>query len=567
MTMPERGGTPAHPDLAAPANASPAQPGAAGPGAPAPARPGGRRPRWRSRVLAAAALLLVAFGLFLCYVTVSRTVPVTSDGAGNALQAWSMLHGNWLLRGWWLSDVSFYTTELPEYMLIEAVRGLTPDVVHVAAGLTYTLLVLVTAWLAKGRAAGSAAIARMLLAGGIMLAPQAAGVPVLLLAPDHVGSAVPVLAVLLLLDRAPPRWWVPALTGMVLTCALIADKVLTVTAVLPLLVICAGRACYSAARRQPLRSRWLELWLIAAAVAAVGLSSGILAIIAAHGGFTVWPVRARLVWWPRLLTHLTVIPQGVALLFGASTASHATALTRGLALLHLAGLGLAIWGAGAALLRLRRLRLVDQLLVAAVLINLLAYILFTPGALPYSARDYSAVLPLSAALAGRMAGRRLLSARLAPVTAAVLAGYVLSLATVMSAPAAPPSKARLAHWLLAHHLDYGLGGYGAGNTTTLATGNHVHVVVVVFHGGRCYPLRWEARAPDYDARLHDATFIVQAWPAATIRKVFGTPGYVYHVGVTTVLVWHKNLLKEVQPASQRPGHGTPDRHPLLPGGL
>src|SRR5258708_28148928 len=74
----------------------------------------------------------------------------------------------------------------------------------------------------------------MLLAGGIMLAPQVAGVMVVMLAPDPLGSAVPVLAALLLLDRAPPRWWVPALTGIVLTCALVADKVLIVTAVLPL---------------------------------------------------------------------------------------------------------------------------------------------------------------------------------------------------------------------------------------------------------------------------------------------------------------------------------------------
>jgi hypothetical protein len=516
-------------------------------------------------MLTAAALLLVAFGLFLCYVTVSRTVPVTSDGASNALQAWSMLHGNWLLRGWWLSDVSFYTTELPEYMLIETARGLTPDVVHVAAGLTYTLLVLGTAWLARGRAAGSAAIARMLLAGGIMLAPQAAAVPLLMLSPDHVGSAVPVLAVLLLLDRAPPRWWVPTLTGIVLTCALMADKVLIVTAVLPLLAICAGRVCYGVARRQPLRYRWLELSLIGAAVAAVGLSSGILAIIAAHGGFTVWPVTTRLVSWPRLLTHLKLIPQGLALLFGASAASPAAAVSRGLALLHLAGLGLAIWGVGAALRRFRRLSLVDQLLVGGVLINLLAYILFTPGALPYSARDYSGVLPLSAALAGRMAGRRLLSARLAPVTATVLAGYVLSLATVMSAPAAPPSSARLAQWLLAHHLDYGLGGYGTGNTTTLVTDNHVHVVVMVFRRGRFYPYQWEAQAADYNARLHDATFIVQAWPVATIRRVFGIPDDVYHAGVATVLVWHKNLLKEVRPgiSTARLRHSID--HPLLPG--
>ena len=72
-------------------------------------RPSDRRRRW----LAALAWLLTAAVLFACYLHVSRTQPVNSDGAANALQAWDMLHGNLLLHDWWLSDVSFYTTELP----------------------------------------------------------------------------------------------------------------------------------------------------------------------------------------------------------------------------------------------------------------------------------------------------------------------------------------------------------------------------------------------------------------------------------------------------------------------
>jgi hypothetical protein len=375
---------------------------------------------------------------------------------------------------------------------------------------------------------------------------------------------VPVLAVLLLLDRAPPRWWVPTLTGIVLTGALVADSVLTVTAVLPLLAICGGHVGYGMIRRQPLRSRWLELSLCGATIAAVALSRAIIALIAASGGFTVWPVRARLVGWSRVLTHLQVIPRGLALLFGVTTTSH-SALASGLALLHLAGLGLAIWGVGAALWRFGRLSLVDQLLVATILINLLSYILFTPGAASYSARDYSAVLPLSAALAGRMLAKQLLSARLAPVAAAVLADYVLSLATAVSAPAAQPRHEHLVNWLLAHHLDYGLGGYGTGNATALATGNRVHVVVVTFSGGRCYPLLWEAQRPDFDARLHDATFIVQAVPTAAIQRAFGTPDHVYRVAGMRVLVWHKNLLRDVQPPSTHPGHGAPGQHSLLMG--
>ena len=92
-----------------------------------------RNPSWWAWV---AVYVLAGVTLFFCYWRLSRTQAVTSDGAANALQAWDMLHGNPLLRGWALSDVSFYTTELPEYMGVELIRGLGPDVVHVAAALT-----------------------------------------------------------------------------------------------------------------------------------------------------------------------------------------------------------------------------------------------------------------------------------------------------------------------------------------------------------------------------------------------------------------------------------------------
>jgi hypothetical protein len=98
-----------------------------------------------------AGLSVAAVVLFLCALREARTLTVGSDSASIALQAWAMLHGNLLLTGWHLSDVSFYTTELPEYMLVESVRGLRPDVVHVSAALTYTLLVVLAALVAKGR--------------------------------------------------------------------------------------------------------------------------------------------------------------------------------------------------------------------------------------------------------------------------------------------------------------------------------------------------------------------------------------------------------------------------------
>ena len=149
---------------------------------------------------------VAAVALFLCYLRISGTQAVTSDGASNALQAWDMLHGNWLLKGWMLTDVSFYTTELPEYMFLEVFRGLGPADVHTAAAFTYTLLVILAGLLAKGTKTGKEGLVRVLIASGIMIAPQVwQGSLLLLLSPDHTGTGVPLLLIFLVLDRAPRR--------------------------------------------------------------------------------------------------------------------------------------------------------------------------------------------------------------------------------------------------------------------------------------------------------------------------------------------------------------------------
>src|SRR5689334_10797979 len=136
----------------------------------------------------------------------SRTYPVTADGADQALQAWDMLHGNWLLHGWTIADVTYYTTEVPQYILIEMVHGLSADVVHIGGAITYTLLVLAAGLLARGRATGREGLIRLLIAAGIMLAPQFGNATHLLLSqPDHLGTQLPLLLLFLLLDRAP-RW-------------------------------------------------------------------------------------------------------------------------------------------------------------------------------------------------------------------------------------------------------------------------------------------------------------------------------------------------------------------------
>ena len=203
---------------------APGTPGFAGGGVP-------RSRRW----LAAAAWVLGALAAFAAYLLLARTRAVNSDGASQALQAWDMLHGNLLLHDWRLGDVSYYTTELPQYMLVESWRGLNQDVVHVAAAMTYTLATLVAALLGKGTTTGREALVRVLIAAGIMLAPQlASGVNILISSPDHIGTSMLVMVVWLILDHARPRWYIPVIVGALLGWVEVADKLVLFVGALPL---------------------------------------------------------------------------------------------------------------------------------------------------------------------------------------------------------------------------------------------------------------------------------------------------------------------------------------------
>src|SRR5580658_719574 len=92
--------------------------------------PGGLR-RWT----AITTYLLAGVVLFIVYLRLSETYTLNSDSANILLMGWDLLHGHLLLPGWYMSDVSFYPTELPQYALLESFLGLRAETGHIAAGM------------------------------------------------------------------------------------------------------------------------------------------------------------------------------------------------------------------------------------------------------------------------------------------------------------------------------------------------------------------------------------------------------------------------------------------------
>jgi hypothetical protein len=544
----------------------------------------------RRRLLAAVAAVLAVALIFVAYLQMSRTYPENSDESNDLLMAWDMLHGNVLLHGWYLSDVSFITTELPQYLILERLFGLHADTAHIAAAMTYTLVVVLAVLLARGPASrngaaggpmsGREAVPRMLLTAFVMFAPQlGVGVFILILSLGHIGTAVPLLLTWLVVDRGDrfkPRALAPAVVGVLLTWVLVADPLVLLVGIVPLVAVCAIRAAreLSFARRRDdtepgwsrawLRAHWYEPSLAVAAILAQALALVINRVIRDSGGFLLHPVSYQLApvhTWPK---HAWVTGEGLLALFGARPQGPAPALA--FAVLHLAGVALVGW----AMVRVARHfiswpDMISQILLVAMIVNVVAYVPSTlADATALNAREFAVVLPFGAVLAGRtlaptvVAGlrpwhrpteRRQLAVIL--LAGVLLAGYGASLGYAAAQPSVPAANARLAAFLAAHHLTSGIGGYWESSVVTVGSDGAVTIRAVA--PGTLRPDLWEAKSSWYAPSRNRANFLVtdsapgyfNYWqPNPAALAALGRPARTYHVGPYTVYVYDKNLLAD-----------------------
>jgi hypothetical protein len=563
--------------------------------------PGRRGNRAARRLLLFVALGAACAGLFCCYARLSATFPGGSDGASNALEAWELLHGNALLRGWTLTDVSFYTTELPEYAAVELARGLNPGALHVAPALTYTLLILLAAFLARGRARGREGWARALIAAGVMVAPQLGdGVHVLLAQPDHVGTQVLILGTFLVLERAPRHWYTPIAVWALLTVAIVADKITIVDAVVPLVFAGLLHATWT---RQPSAHRF-ELSVAVAAGAALATAQPLLTLISRTGGFTLMPVQTALSAPGGVPGHLSLAWHGILSLYGAEVTSAPPGPQTALAWLHAPGIALAVTAFAVAAWHVPWQRdFTGDVLAVGIVVNLAGFVASIIPATPFDTREIAALLPFGAVLAGRVFGPLLAAPvavararaskfrlpRCRPSVAALAVAGACQLAALgygATRPAASDPEQALAGWLAAHGLTAGLGTFTDANLTTLDSGGAVRVLAVSWvrpgppagrpflpdlrtgqaaqftPPGGAVPRLYQSSASWYDPRAQYANFVVSGSadgradliPRADVIALAGPPAAAYEFGSFTIMVWDENLLALLGgPPSEFPG--------------
>jgi hypothetical protein len=509
------------------------------------------------RVAEALAWVAGAAAVFSLLMFMTRVDVLSSDPANNALQSWDLLHGNLTLHGWILGDVTFYTFELPLIAVTEAIFGLGSLAVQVALALVYLAVAASAVALAVTDSRGLSRAARAGVVVAVLAAPilvrSDRWVPLGL--PDHTGTTVFTLLSVLLVDRARSWRFTPPLLCLILCAGQLSDVTVRYVAVPAIVLVCLYQALRGASGQ---RLRGGDAACLAAAVISVPLSLAIRAVMLHFGAYqmvTPDTALAQVSVWPH---NLALTWHSLRTLFGqvagtdAAPASTVSAVFGACCMLAAAaGLARVLW-------RWRSASRAEQILVLLIVLSIGSYTLSTLP-MPESQHDIVTVLVAGAVLAARaLVPARIASRALAVVVCAAAATAALLPLSTSAAQAGIPNNGRypvLTKWLRAHGLKYGLASYWYASVVSVATGDQVQVRAVKVNGRNITQYAWEMDSAWYDAAKYDANFILidpgdTALSRAAVR-IYGRPVSQAKVQGIEVLIYRKNLLKQVKPPPHR----------------
>ena len=527
-----------------------------------PERPHGHRRtrQWMPRGRAALAWTVGAIALYAVLLRIALTENVSSDPANNVLQAWDMVHGHLLLHGWILGDVTFYTFELPLLGVIELFFGVHTMALHVALALVYLLITVFATAIAVTGSRGAARFARAAVVVAVLAAPifqtTDSWIPISL--PDHTGTSLFLLIPFLLIDhpdrddRASAARYSAPLVCLILAAGQLSDVTVRFVAVPAIVVVCGYQLL---AARKLVNRDGVNL---VAALLSVPLSLAVRAAMLHFGSYvmvapqmkiappSLWPHHARVTWLDIREDFGTVAYIG-----------HARGVVDGAVVFGWACLLVTAIGIGRVLWRWRTARRAEQVLVIAIVGNLVVYTLsaLVNADAPH---DIIAIVPMGAVLAARALVPERLTSRVAVLAACGLAGVAALVPMSLSAArplTRPTSAAVLSTWLSAHGLHYGLGNYWNASGVTVQSGNQVQVRTIQTTGREMTSYAWESDDSWYDPAEHYANFVIvspNATPSlANVIRVFGRPVSTNLVSGDKILIYKKNLLplvKEAKPA-------------------
>jgi hypothetical protein len=497
---------------------------------------------------------IVLFGVLL---RIALTENVSSDPANNVLQAWDLVHGNLLLHGWILGDVTFYTFELPLLGVIELFFGVHTIALHVALALVYLLVTVFAAAIAVTGSRGPARVARAAVVVAVLAAPifqtTDSWIPISL--PDHTGTAVFLLLPFLMIDRADrdnrasaARYTAPLLC-LILAAGQLSDVTVRFVAVPAIVIVCGYQMLVA---RKLVNRDGVNLL---AALVSVALSLVVRKAMLHFHSYVMVAPQMKIAPVHLWLHHARITWLDIREVYGAvAYYQHPQVVVDGALVFGWICLIATAVGMLRVLWRWRTASRAEQVLLIAIVGNLAIY---TLSALvgPNSPHDIIAIVPMGAVLAARALIPERFTSRVALLAGCGLAAVAALLPMCLSAArplTRPTSAATLSVWLSAHGLDYGLGNYWNASGVTVQSGNVVQVRTIQTTGREMTTYAWESDSAWYDPAKHYANFVIVSPNSnptlAGVLRNFGKPATTDLVSGDKILIYNKNLLPLVKEA-------------------
>ena len=508
----------------------------------------------KRRALNISLLIIASIIAFLVYLFATRLVLNNADNGSVIMEASSMVHNSHILRGWFMPSDNFITIDIPLYA-IALLFGLKFAVLlKVVPAMLYTFAILLSIFIATRGLSYKKSVLATLAVLGFIGFPSYEVLGQVLQGPIHIGTIVfTLIAFALYYFYTENKFPAVSLPIMLLFICLsvIGDPLSVVVLVLPILSLEIIRYYRSSTREVE------NIILVIGTIAASGIGFLVRSILISKGvhilvnEFTFSDFNG-------VLQNITQAIYSLFILFHADVFSKDPMKFKNIpVLLNFMAIILLCYGfvryIKGYFFEISRL---DQLLVFAVIGNLLAFVLSTYAQAGGDAYRY--LLPLFFFL-GILSFKLLFFF----LDSFLIQAVVITLFTVnalvfahmsLTSPSAVQPESSVIPFLEAKGLNYGLGSYWASADITAISNGEVTVRQSLVSDGQIHPFLWLSDSSWYDAKnLSKANFIIyqkgddyDSYYNAAVTS-FGTPKSIYVRGNYIVLVWDKPLLSNLQP--------------------
>lgn len=474
-------------------------------------------------ILKRASMIVV---LFIAYYLASQSVALNSDTVNALLQGNAIAHGNVMLNGWTLSNISFYTTDLLYYAALVWIGGFHLSILRIGSALIYAVIVMLAIELSirhKSNMYWRIGIVLLLIGLPIEDLASVAFSPM-----DHTNTLVFVLAAVLLSTLRRNKLISYILVPLILAFAAVGDTLTLFVGIIPI-------AIASFMKRD---------WIMAV----LTVTSGIVArIIAKHiHGFTLYPTYFRFSKLSDLPHHISYAIHGILSFTGADFFAHKLNLQSMLSVVHLISTAIIIYIAYTAIKRWRELDYIGLVLIIGMVVDLCAFLFSTFPVGDSSDRYLLTFIIFGSVLVARQyewiqlrnVKRLNLYIGLSVITLAYMVSFL-----GFPTPNANQGERDVINFLAEHHMTNGYGNYWDASIMTAVSNGSVTVrPLYITSSNTISEYYWESNHNWYNKPAHFIIFDdTMGFTLQRIDQDFGKPQKVYRIGKYTIADWNTNI--------------------------